>query len=160
MPPTTVTSPPPRWPLTKALETLLTEATGWPVGVLVTPRAKDGDSTTIVEPPYVVLYPLWPRFGAPAFADPHADVTWTYQARVVAKRADQLEWGLDRVRGAVIGRGPDGGWAYPLDLAAPLYIYDRDISDESGGDSSGDSTVSGMLSGDVRFTVTVGTAKG
>ena len=53
-------------------------------------------------------------YEGPPFADPNGDATWIVQVTVAALGGEQVEWMLDRIRGALLGRtGSD--WTTDLD---------------------------------------------
>jgi hypothetical protein len=133
---------PPRLPLTKALRTVLENATGKPVGLGGFPRVDAPGSPEHgqpVPPPFSVLY-VSPGsvYDGPPFDDDHADATWVYHVTCVGKRLDQAQWLLDRVHGAVLDRAPDGqGYATPIPVDGMKIIRRRAVAD-GAPDTEGD----------------------
>ncbi|MBC9717809.1 hypothetical protein H9Y04_35290 [Streptomyces sp. TRM66268-LWL] len=139
----------PRLPLTRALRTLVADATGRPCGLGVLPRGPDGRAADF---PYAILDSLPGEFSGPGFADWHADVSWSYQVTSVGERADQVEWLADRVRSALVDR-VDGRWRYAL--APPeMRVIDRELSVDGAGDPV-DGTAGDTVTYIQRFTITV-----
>lgn len=144
-------TPLPRLPMTKALRELIATVTGKPCDIRTIPRDEAGVS---VDAPYTILYPLWSTYQGPAFHSPHADVTWNYQAALAASRGDQVEVFHDKIVKAIVGRGADGQFLHDI-VVEGMKVIDRDIGTENGSESSGVDTKAGIITHDIRFSVTV-----
>lgn len=129
----------PRLPMTLALAALLESATGKPVGLArdpLAPLVPGEPEQRRAEPPFSILWSIPGSTYEGPWTDDHADATWTYQVTVVANRADQAEWLMDKVRAGVLGRAPQGEWAYPLEVPG-MYVMDRRHVADAGGDTEG-----------------------
>lgn len=148
-------TPLPRLPMTKALKALIVEATGKPCEIRTIPRLPDG---TAVEVPFTILHPLWSTYSGPAFYDVHEDVEWNYQASVAASRGDQIEVFHDKLVRAIVGRDGAGAYLHALTVEG-MSVMSRNMGDENDGGSSDVDTKAGIITHDVRFSITV-TPKG
>ncbi|MFD6149366.1 hypothetical protein [Streptomyces sp. NPDC060243] len=125
----------PRHPVTLAVATLLTTATGLPVG--------RGQQPLNASPPYYLLYSLDTLTSGAPFADLNEDSTFTYQVTCVsgpdparpqsAGLADQTEWMADKARTALLARNPTTrAWLHPLTVPGARVIA-RLPDTETGG---------------------------
>ncbi|MER7047951.1 hypothetical protein [Streptomyces jumonjinensis] len=142
----------PRRPVTRALVTLIEEATGRPCGTGALPRIRAGGAWVPAVVPYTVLDSLPGTFSGPPLADWHADVAWSYQVTSVGEREDQAEWLADRVRAGIVGR-TRGQWTRELALPQGRVI-DRELHYDSAGEPSV-SAAGAIVSYVQRFTITV-----
>ena len=151
---------PDRLPMTTALVDLLARVTGkpWEIGRVPTTTRPDPDRPSreivvAVDPVFGILYPQWRETSGPVRKP---NITWHYQATVVAKRADQLEWFDDRIQAAIVGRTATMAWAYPLAVPG-LHVIDRSMGDENtgGGADPATDTRTELPTRDIRFSVTV-----
>ncbi|MEU6979569.1 hypothetical protein [Streptomyces sp. NPDC046371] len=121
--------------VTTAIITLLTEATGLPVG---RGRAPAGAGLR-----YYVLYALDTAVSGPPLADEHEDMTVIYQVTSVsapdpakpgsAGSAEQAEWLADKARTAFLARNPaTGTWMHDLPLPGAV-VMSRALDTEPGG---------------------------
>lgn len=125
-----------RLPMTTALQSLLESGTGKPVGLARLPMTPASPEPVPAKPPYSILWSIpGTTYGGP-WNDAHADAAWMYQVTVVAERADQAEWLMDRVRKVMVGRASDGAWQHPLNVPG-MYVMDRRHVADAGGDSEG-----------------------
>nr|BEK65694.1 hypothetical protein KPHV_29210 [Kitasatospora purpeofusca] len=81
--------------------------------------------------PYSVLYPLGGTSSGPPFGDQGGDGRMLYQITSVGSTAEQAEWQADKVRTAVLGTGPKGGFATPI-VPAGHTVTGREIDKEDG----------------------------
>lgn len=157
-----VVSPLPRLPMTKALRTLIADATGKPCEIRRIPQTPKLDPATkeplvpeVLTPvlaPFTILWPLYTTYRGPGLSDAHADAVWTYQAQVATLRGDQAEVFRDKVIRGVVGLTADGSYAYPLEvdgMAVMLRELDTENSDGAG------EPLAGVVSVDVRFNIHV-----
>jgi hypothetical protein len=147
-----MTDPLARLPVTLKLQTELAGISpdGHPAGLSNRPRKQDppGSGTWVdLEPPYAILYSLWQTLEGPPFgADRHADVWWTYQVTLLAKRGDQLELMRDRLNKVIFATTEAGGYVTSLD-AGGAKIIDREPADDAGADTP----VDGVYPSSMRF---------
>jgi hypothetical protein len=143
----------PRLPLTLALGSLLSLASGHPCGIGELPRVRDQSGAwRPAEAPYLILDSMPSEFTGPPMADWHADAAWSFQVTSVAERGDQALWLADRVRHGLVGRDASG-WAHPLQVPG-MTVVDRELE----YDAAGETTVSArgsIVSYVQRVTVTV-----
>lgn len=122
--------------VTNALATLLTSATGLPVGRGRTPGGKL---------PYYLLYSVDTTVHGPALADTLDDATIVYQVTSVsgpdpavsgsAGSLEQAEWLADKARTAVLGRDPATGlWLHTLPVSGTK-VMGRSLDTEPGATS-------------------------
>ncbi|MDJ0383210.1 hypothetical protein [Streptomyces sp. G-G2] len=125
-----------RAPLTAAVRTMLTAATGRPCGLGGLPLV-DGRPAPL---PYSVLYPLGGLVGGSPFADYSEDACPAFQVTIVGARTDQAEWLADRVRRAFLQRTPAGDWEQPV-TAPGLNVWARELLVDEGADPVGGDVV-------------------
>lgn len=127
----------PRLPVTRAVQKLLQDATGLPVGLGRIPA-------NTPEPPYYLLYSIGSAFSGAPFADLNEDRSLTYQITCVSGpdddrpgshgTVDQTEWMADKAHQAVLGRDPaTGRWLHDLNLPAGIRCTGRSPDVEPGG---------------------------
>ncbi|MFF4802345.1 hypothetical protein ACFY1U_28735 [Streptomyces sp. NPDC001351] len=141
-----------RLPVTRALATLVEQATGRPCGLGELPLVQGESGREPARAPYTILDALPAEFSGPPLWDWHADAAWAYQVTSIGERADQVQWLADRVRAGVVGRS-DGDWA--RDLRVPeVHVVDRELTYDAGGELS--VSAAGVIVSYVqRFTITV-----
>ncbi|MFD7980183.1 hypothetical protein [Streptomyces sp. NPDC059071] len=121
--------------VTSAVLTLLTDATGLPVG--------RGRAPANAGLKYYVLYTLDTTLSGPPLADEHDDLTVTYQITSVSApdptkpgstgSAEQTEWLADKARAALLARDPATG-RWQRDLVVPgAVVMARELETEPGG---------------------------
>jgi len=137
--------------MTKALKALLATATGKPCEIRTIPRLSDG---TAVAAPFTILYPLWSNYSGPAFHDIHEDVEWNYQASLAALRGDQIEVFHDKIVRGIVGKSSDGQHLFGL-VVDGMKVMSRDMGNENDGGSSQEDTKAGIITHDIRFSITV-----
>lgn len=143
---------PPRLPLTRALVSVLSAATGRPCGLAALPRAEGGEPAAF---PYQILDSLPGDFSGPAFADWQADAAWAYQVTSVGERADQAQWLADQVRSALFDRVA-ADWRIPI-VVPGMRVIDRELTYDADGDPV-DGSQGGIVTYVQRLTLTVSPA--
>ncbi|KQP81573.1 hypothetical protein [Aeromicrobium sp. Leaf291] len=145
-----------RQPMSLALRDALAHTIGFPCELRSIPRVRDGAATVSAAPPYVILYPL-DGGSSGTQGKPHSSAAWSYQATLVGQRGDQLELLYDRLVAFLYDRHASGAWVHPLAVEGQK-VYDRNKDDENGAGASGEDTKAGIMSHDVRFTLSVSPA--
>lgn len=133
-------------PVYKAVEELLADATGKPVGRAKLPRKQvDGKPTEEADVPCTVLYVMPPTSSGPGWGDADADSTMRFRARAVGRTADQVEWLADRIRGGWLNRTVGtGGFTHEL-LIDGMSVMLREVDSESPIDPESDNVLSRSL---------------
>ncbi len=120
--------------VTNATLTMLTTATGLPVG--------RGRAPTTTSRHYYVLYALDGAVSGPPLADENEDLAVTFQITSVslpdpakpgsAGSAEQVEWMADKARAAFLARNPaNGTWAWPINVDGAT-VVSRALDTEPG----------------------------
>jgi hypothetical protein len=160
--PPVVVSPLPRLPMSKALRTLIADATGKPCELRRIPQTPklgpdgepvltDGSPTlTPVGAPFTILWPREAVYGGPGLYDAHERVVWTYQAQIAALRGDQAEVFRDKVVRGIVGLTADGSFAYPLEVPG-IAVMARTLGVENS--DQGGAELSSLVSVDVLFDI-------
>lgn len=122
--------------VTKALQELLSTATGKPCGTGALPQLGGKPA----EPPYSVLRSLPLTLSGAPFSDLHEDSDTLYQADCVARSHEQAEWLADRVRTGVLGRDERGVWLHALTVPG-WSCYARDLDLDAGPEDDAAATI-------------------
>ncbi|RGD59414.1 hypothetical protein DR950_17885 [Kitasatospora xanthocidica] len=112
-----------------ALRDAIAAATGRSCGYGAPPTTADKPSGNAI--PYTVLYPLGGTTSGPPFGDQAGDGRLLYQVTSVASTGEQAEWMADKVRAAVLGTSPKGGFATSISPAGHT-VVGREIDKEDG----------------------------
>jgi hypothetical protein len=120
-------------PVYKAVAALIGAATEKPVGMAKLPKVLvDGKPTEKADVPCTVLYVENPVTSGPGWGDADADAEMRFRARAVGGTADQVEWLVDRIRGAWLDKDPDDVKQFRVDLAIDgMSVMNREVKSES-----------------------------
>lgn len=133
-----------RAPVSKALQSVIAEATGRPCGLGALPVVNGKPA----EVPYTVLYPLGGTVGGAPLADVSEDADLVYQLTSVAGRTDQVEWMADKGRRAVLERTTSGAWRYPLEIPG-VDVWRRGLEADDGSDTT--ASAEGIVTSSQRY---------
>ncbi|MCX4749235.1 hypothetical protein OG455_27645 [Kitasatospora sp. NBC_01287] len=115
--------------LSLAVQAALSGATGRSCGYGAAPATADKPTGNTV--PYTVLYPQGGTASGPPFGESEGDGRIVYQVTSIGTTAEQVEWMADKVRIAVFGKLPKGGYATPI-VAAGHTVIGRELDKEDG----------------------------
>lgn len=143
----------PRQAVTKAVDQLLRDVTGKPVGQLTVPI--DPATGKAYPPPYTLLYPLDHTTDDGTLADAHSTAVSVYQATLVSGpdpnrpgsrgTVEQVEWLTDKAR-AIVARAANGapGYLHPLTIPGAT-CYRREAAEVGATSDPNDAIISYVI---------------